>query len=70
MARSIIRRQNVEARTGLSRSTIYRLMERADFPKSVPLGARSVGWFEDEVEQWLESRAAARSALAVARPAA
>lgn len=70
MALEILRLPEVKARVGLSRSAIYRLLSLGDFPRPVQLGARSVGWIEDEVEQWLESRAAARSALAVARPAA
>jgi prophage regulatory protein len=38
--------------TGLRRSFIYASMERGDFPKSFPLGARAVAWDEAEVEAW------------------
>ena len=53
---SILRRKEVEARTGLSRSTIYlRIQERA-FPRPINLGGRAVGWLENEIEEWLEAR--------------
>ncbi|MBD3679745.1 MAG: AlpA family transcriptional regulator [Rhodobacteraceae bacterium] len=53
----ILRRPEVEARTGLSRSTIYLLMSRGDFPKPVRLSSRAVGWPESAIAAWLESRA-------------
>ena len=43
--------------TGLSRSTIYAEMAKGNFPKQIQLtGARSVGWYESAVAQWIESR--------------
>ncbi|MDD5300368.1 MAG: AlpA family transcriptional regulator [Gallionella sp.] len=59
---TILRRKQVEARTGLSRSTIYDkinpMSPRHDptFPKQVKLGADAVGWLEGEVNAWLQSR--------------
>jgi prophage regulatory protein len=41
--------------TGLSRSTIYRLVEKGEFPKPVKLSARVVGWEEDAVLHWKAS---------------
>jgi prophage regulatory protein len=52
----ILRRPEVEARTGLSRSTIYAWMQRGDFPKPVALGARLVGWIESDIDAWLAAR--------------
>ncbi|HSB98259.1 MAG TPA: AlpA family transcriptional regulator [Spongiibacteraceae bacterium] len=49
----ILRRKEVEARTGLSRSTIYKRIAEGTFPASVPLGDRAVGWVESEVENFL-----------------
>ncbi|WP_443217137.1 helix-turn-helix transcriptional regulator [Seohaeicola sp. 4SK31] len=43
MAERILRRPEVEARTGLSRSTIYLWIQQGEFPKPVALGARLVG---------------------------
>lgn len=55
-----VRLREVMARTGLSRSTIYVMMAEGRFPKPVPLGERSVGWIESELEEWLRDRIAAR----------
>ncbi|MDS9467929.1 AlpA family transcriptional regulator [Paracoccus sp. MBLB3053] len=56
MSRRYIRRTEVEALTGLSRSTIYRMMDAGDFPKPVKLTRKAVGWPEDQVAEWLASR--------------
>ncbi|MDF1707148.1 MAG: AlpA family transcriptional regulator [Paracoccaceae bacterium] len=56
MAERILRRPEVEARTGLSRSTIYLWIQQGEFPKPVALGARLVGWRESDVNAWLEAR--------------
>ena len=55
-----VRLREVMARTGLSRSTIYVWVAEGRFPKPVPLGERSVGWIESELEEWLRDRIAAR----------
>ncbi|WP_108815667.1 helix-turn-helix transcriptional regulator [Loktanella sp. Alg231-35] len=55
----ILRRPAVEQRTGLSRSTIYLLMKRGEFPQPIRLSARAVGWPEDAIANWLESRKSA-----------
>ena len=52
----LLRRPEVEARTGLSRSTIYDWMKRGEFPQPVKLGERLVAWRESDVSEWLESR--------------
>lgn len=56
MAERILRRPEVEARTGLSRSTLYDWMKAGEFPRPVALGARLVGWRETDVQAWLEAR--------------
>ena len=62
---TILRRKQVEARTGLSRSSIYaRLRPNPDrpsdydpaFPKPVSIGAKAVGWIESEVEAWITTQ--------------
>jgi prophage regulatory protein len=52
---NLLRRPEVEARTGLSRSSIYEWMKRGEFPQPVRLGARIVAWRESDVAEWLES---------------
>ena len=52
----ILRRKQVEARTGLSRSTIYARIKAGTFPAPVSLGPRAVGWIEGDVHRWLSDR--------------
>ncbi|WP_239806620.1 helix-turn-helix transcriptional regulator [Croceicoccus hydrothermalis] len=49
----LIRIKEVQYRTGLGRSTIYRWMNQGKFPKSVRLGSFLVAWHEDEIESWI-----------------
>ena len=57
-ALTIIRRKQVEARTGLSRSTIYERIRAGTFPAPVSLGAKAVGWVEGEIDAWLADQIA------------
>jgi prophage regulatory protein len=57
----LIRLPEVKKITGLSRSMIYLLESRNDFPKRVPLTARTVGWPEIEIYEWNANRMAARA---------
>ena len=52
----ILRRKQVESRTGLSRSTIYARIASGLFPSPIDLGGRAVGWLESEIDQWVQSR--------------
>ena len=54
----ILRRKDVQVRTGLSRSTIYLRVAQGTFPRPIPLGLRAVGWLEGEVEAWLQAQVA------------
>lgn len=56
---SILRRREVETRTGLSRSTIYLRVAEHSFPSPINLGGRAVGWVEEEIEAWLQQQVAA-----------
>ena len=53
-----LRRPEVTARTGLSRSTIKVRMREGCFPRPVLLGGRAVGWIEAEVDAWIRERIA------------
>ena len=54
---TILRRKQVETRTGLSRSTIYARIADGLFPRPIDLGGgRAVGWIEYEIDEWLKSR--------------
>lgn len=60
----IIRINAVKAKTGLSRTSIYALMKRREFPASISLGPRCVGWVDDEVNNWIGERIKASRAKA------
>ncbi len=52
----ILRRPQVESRTGLSRSTIYARIQDGTFPRPILLGTRAVGWLASEIDGWLDRR--------------
>ena len=56
MTSKVLRRPDVEDRTGLSRSSIYALMAERQFPRAIQLSKRAVGWRETDIIEWLESR--------------
>ena len=64
-ALTIIRLKQVKQRTGLSRSSIYLAMNRGNFPRKIALGARSVGWIEEEIDSFLRTRIEASRATQV-----
>jgi len=50
----IIRRRTVLARTGLSRSTMYRKIAEGTFPAQIKISINGAGWRESEVNRWVE----------------
>lgn len=55
-----LRIKQVLARVPVSRNTIYRMMERGDFPKNVQIGSTSL-WVEHEVENWMREKVQGRA---------
>lgn len=53
-----LRLPEVCERTGLSRSQIYRLEARGEFPARVKLGESASAWIDTEVAHWQASRVA------------
>jgi len=56
---TVLRRRQVEARTGLGRSSIYALIADGQFPSPIRLSANTVGWLEHEIDGWIAGRAKA-----------
>jgi prophage regulatory protein len=56
----------VKARTGLSRSEIYRRVQSGDVPAPIKLGERASAWNAAEVDSWITDRIAERDARAAA----
>ena len=58
---NLIRISKVEAATGYKKSTLYRLIQRGEFPSpiSLSIGGRASAWVEDEINAWVQERIAA-----------
>ena len=52
----LLRREEVEERTGLSRSAIYRLMRSHQFPTPIKIGPRAVRWPQSEINEFIAAR--------------
>ena len=50
----LLRLSDVEARTGLCRSSIYLRIAEGTFPKQVSLGSRAVRWVDTEIQEWID----------------
>lgn len=58
----LIRRKEVQAKTGLGVSSIYALMKVGKFPQSLNISERRVAWIEAEIDQWIVERIAIHKA--------
>ena len=52
----LLRFPALRERIGLSRSTIWRLERRGEFPKHRRISANAVAWIDEEVMTWIRSR--------------
>lgn len=52
----LLRFPAVRERTGLSRSTIWRLERHGAFPRHRRISANAVAWVEEEVVSWIHSK--------------
>jgi prophage regulatory protein len=51
----ILRIKAVLARTGLSRSTLYRKIQNGSFPRQVRISTRCAGWRESAINAWMRN---------------
>ncbi|MDX3900416.1 MAG: AlpA family phage regulatory protein [Sphingobium sp.] len=51
-----IRRSEVEALTGLSRASIYRMMAEGRFVRPYRIGKSAVRWRYSDIKEWLDIR--------------
>lgn len=49
----IVRLDTVLARTGLSRSTIYRKITEGTFPAQLKISINGAGWKESDINRWV-----------------
>ena len=59
----IVRLKTVLARTGLSRSTIYRKIAEGTFPAQLKISTNGTGWHESEMVQAQERRYLTNAAI-------
>ena len=52
----LLRFAAVRSRTGLSRSTIWRLERRGAFPRHRRISANAVAWVDEEINDWIRSK--------------
>lgn len=52
----ILRPRDLKAATGLSISTVYRMIKRGEFPQPKRLGLQAVGWTAAMIAAWLDAR--------------
>ena len=57
----LLRRREVELKTGKSRAAIYAAIREGTFPAPVQIGVNSVAWLEAEVDTWIAERLATRN---------
>ena len=55
-ATRVWRLPEVMTQTGLSRSTIYEMIGKGEFPRQFNLGPRAVGWSSKDVLAWVDSK--------------
>ncbi len=53
---NILRWQEIQKLTGLSRSTVWRLENQHNFPQRIKISTRTVGWLAAKIEDWVLSR--------------
>ena len=56
---TLVRLNEVKARTGLSRSTLYAYVRDGRFPAPIAISKRCVAWVEGEIDGWIADRIAA-----------
>ena len=57
-AKMILRMKDVCSELGVSRASVYRLLQSGSFPKPLKLGKRAIGWERDHIQQWVKFRRA------------
>src|SRR2546421_8633459 len=56
---AILDEEKVHAVTSLSKTTRWRMERRGEFPKRVRLSPGRIGWRQDEIREWIDSRSRA-----------
>lgn len=60
MSKRILRIESASVKTGVPVNSIYAMVRAGEFPKPVPLSDRRSGFLENELDEWIDARVAAR----------
>lgn len=60
--RVLLRLPSVRRKTGMSRSTVYRLIGLGQFPAPIKLGPATSAWDSEAIDVWIAEREAATRA--------
>ena len=64
----VLRKSSVAEKVGLSTVHISRLAKAGRFPSPLRLGPASIGWLEDEIDEWIQQKADLRLSPPVDEP--
>lgn len=56
MAKRVLRVKEVLRLLGISRTTLFRLRRKGDFPPAVRLSTTAIGFMAEDVSDWVNSR--------------
>jgi prophage regulatory protein len=51
-----LRLTGVQAKVGLSKTQIYRLVQGGKFPQPAKLSERTSAWLESDIDEWLKQK--------------
>ena len=51
---SLIRLKAVQSRTGLARSTVYKMISTGDFPAQIKISAKLSVWASTAIDDWID----------------
>ena len=54
--KKILRRAIVIGRVGVSYPTIWRMEKAGLFPRRIQISPGAIGWLEEDIDAWIESR--------------
>ena len=52
----VLRLPDVISTVGLSRSSLYTMIQSGHFPPPIKLSSRASGWLESDIQRWIEEK--------------
>ncbi len=54
--KELLRMKTVAKKVGMHPSTIYRMIEKGEFPKQIKINVNSVAWVGEEIDGWIHQK--------------